>query len=123
MFLEFKLTIPVNSALKRNEKEALLNNILAPLKNAGINSVEIKESYYLEHRAAPALLYLVTIISVTADILTITIALKQLLEDKPKRIEKFHLKKGSYECEITGNMSSEDIIKILKEAEKASVEK
>ena len=107
--------IPVPSALKRTKKTRLIEEIISSFEAGGISDVGIVDSYYLDLRSDIEPLAFVIVIQVIANIVTIALGIREFLR-KPEAegIREFRLKTDSKSVVIKGEMSLEDIIKILK---------
>lgn len=125
MVTKFALHIPTGKALKRAEKDKINQEIIDSFHLSGDPSVKIEETYYeSKHAAVEIITYVVTVMSVTADICTIALAIREFLkkEEKVKEI-KIHSDPASTDIMIRANMSDEEIRKIVSEARKISENK
>ena len=113
------IEIPVPTPLKSAKKERLIEEIVSSFKAVGASDAKIADSYYLDLRSDIEPLAFILIIQVIANIVTIVLGLKEFLK-KPdaKGIREFRLKTDSESIAIKGEMSSEDIAKILEKVKK-----
>ena len=79
--------------------------------------LEIKETYYQEERAYPGDLFLIfSIVGVIADILAISLALREFLKNNDAEIKRVQLRTESISLDIEGDISDQTIEKIIRES-------
>ncbi len=113
------IEIPVSAPLKTANKERLIEEVVSSFKAVGVSDVKIADSHYVDLRSDIEPLAFILIIQVIANIVIIVRGLKEFLK-KPeaKGISEFRLKTDSESIAIKGEMSSEDITKILEKVKK-----
>jgi hypothetical protein len=125
MVTKFELRIPYGKALKKLEKERINQEIIDAFQSVGDTSARIDESYYeSKHAAVEVITYVITVISISADICTIALAIREFLkrEEKTKEI-KIKTDVNATEILIKGNLSDEEIRRIVAEGRKISESK
>jgi hypothetical protein len=116
-----ELRIP-STVLKDKEKAELSRNFMDSLTAKGVPAVELKDVYYLEQRSATEPLgYLVFLyLSGVADIVTILLAIWTVLKERKKPKEVTVKIGDAVYVKVKGDMSEEEILKLVKEARKGS---
>ena len=111
------LSFPFNRVLKNKERETLTSSIVATFREFGNLHVKLEDFYYEEERAAPAILDLVLVIGVVADVATIALAIREFL--KGQRTDKYvRIRTKELDLHIKGNMSDDAVLKLVKEGRK-----
>lgn len=126
MVTKFTLCIPTGKALKRAEKDKINQEIISAFQSMGDVSAQIEETYYeSKHAAVEVITYVLAILTATADICTIALAIREFLKKEEKRIKDIQLKVSEEYTEITikADMSDEEIRKIVAEGRKISESK
>lgn len=115
---ELILHFPYGRPLKNSKKEELTSELISAFKSVGVSDVKLKDSFYESKRAAPEIVaWVIRVIAVTADIITIAIAIRNFLV-KRKDVKEIRLKTNSLQLAVSGRMSDEEIIKLVQEAGK-----
>ena len=125
MVTKFLLRIPCGKALKRSEKERLNQEIVSAFQSVGDSSARIDETYYeSKHAAIEVVTYVAIVLTAMADICTIAMAIREFLK-KEKNCKEIQIRSDFNHTEILikGNMSDEEIRKIVVEGRKISESK
>jgi hypothetical protein len=118
MGTKFVLHLPYGKPLKKTEKEQIVADIISAFKSVGDPSVKVEDSYYESKHAMPEVVtYVLVILTAFADIATIALAIREILK-KRMDIKDLRIKTNSIEITIRGNMSDEEIRKIVAEGRK-----
>jgi hypothetical protein len=84
----------------------------------GDSSAKVADSYYESKHALPEVVtYVIVILTAIADIATIALAIREFLK-KQSDIKDLRIKTKSIDITIKGNMSDEEIRKIVEEGRK-----
>lgn len=114
-----EIRIPIESPLKKKQKDELEVAITSTLEESGAKDVKLVEFYYLEQRAAAIPMELILCISVIADLLTIALALREILHSKKvKGVKEFRFRSNNESIVIKGDMTADDISKMVREVKK-----
>lgn len=111
-----EIGIPIESPLKKDQKDELEVVITSTLEKSGAKDVKLTDSYYLEQRSAVSPMELILVISAIADLLTIALALREILHDKRmKGIREFRFRSNNELIIIKGDMTADDVSKMVRE--------
>jgi len=114
-----EIRIPLESPLKKEQKDELEVAITSTLEKSGAKDVKLVGSYYLEQRAAAIPMELILGISLIADLLTIALALREILHGKRvKGVKEFRFTSNNESIVIRGDMTADDITKMVREVKK-----
>jgi len=115
---EFILHFPFGKPFKKAEKERLIANIISSFESVGDSSAKVKDSYYESKHAMPEVVTLVLVVlTAVANIATIALAIREFLK-KQSDIKELRIKTKSIDIVVKGNMSDEEIRKIVVEGRK-----
>ena len=113
---EFILHFPYERALKKSEKDELINELMSAFNSVGVYDVKVKESHYLTELAAPGISeWVLRIIAAASHIINIAKAVRNFLKRR-KNIKEIYLETESFRMVVKGEMSDEEIIRIIREA-------
>lgn len=112
---DIQVQIPVNTGLKNNEKQQILQKLIE-LLDESVTNIQT-ESHYSEKRSAEEHLALILGISVSANILTIVNSVLNISQNIGKKNEKSSVflkqKDGKY-IKIDEDMTPDEVINKLK---------
>ena len=114
---EFHLKVFIGSPFKKSELDEWVNILNEFVKTKGDYKVALSNYYYEEHRGEQIGLFLFMLISGVADLLTITLALRELIRKKPI-LKEITIRVGEKEIIIKGNIEDSEIVKIIRESRK-----
>jgi hypothetical protein len=115
---EFILRFPFGKPLKKAQKEQINADIVSAFQKVGDSSAKVADSYYESKHALPEVVtYVIVILTAIADIATIALAIREFLK-KQSDIKDLRIKTKSIDITIKGNMSDEEIRKIVEEGRK-----
>jgi hypothetical protein len=116
--MEVIIEIPVLGPIKAKEKDALISDLMKALGANGMEKPIYKGSYYIEKRGLlEPLLLVLTIIGGVADVVTIVSAIWLFLKSQESDKE-INISVGDVKIKIKGNMSGEEIIRLVETAKK-----
>jgi len=112
------LNFAFGKPFKKEEKEQIITDIISAFKNVGDSSVKVEDSYYESKHAMPEVVtYVLVILTALANIVTISKGIRDFLK-KHDEIKELSIASDSIEIKIKGNMSDEEIRKIVAEGRK-----
>lgn len=112
------LHFPYGKPLKKNEKNKFMEELIASFKAIGVSDAKVEDSYYVSKHALPEVVtFVLVILAATANMATIAMAIREFLKSR-EDIKDIRLETESLQLVIKGNMSDEDIIKLVKEGRK-----
>jgi hypothetical protein len=108
----------ISKEYKKAEKEQIIADIISAFKSVGDSSAKVADSYYESKHAMPEVVtYVLIVLTAVADIATIALAIREFLK-KHSDIKELRIKTKSIDITIKGNMSDEEIRKIVAEGRK-----
>ena len=122
--MKIELRIP-SKVLKEKEKMELSRSFTNGFIAKGISSLELKDTYYLEQRSATeplnylVLSYLAGVADITAILLAVWTVVRALKEKREPHEVTIKIGDEVY-VKVKGDMSEEEVLKLLKEARKGS---
>ena len=113
---ELTLHFPCERPLKESEKDELTSELMSAFNSVGVYDVKVKESHYLTELAAPGISeWVLRIIAAASHIINIAKAVRNFLKRR-KNIKEIYLETESFRMVVKGEMSDEEIIRIIREA-------
>lgn len=113
MVTKFILNIPVGVPLKKAEKEKLNADLISSFQAIGDSSAKIEDSYYESKHALPEVVtYVVLVLTALSNIVTISKAIRDFLK-KQTKAKNIRIKTDQIDITIKGDMTDEEIVKIL----------
>lgn len=118
MGTKFVLHLAYGKPFKKAEKEQIIADIVSAFKSVGNSSAKVTDSYYESKHAMPEVVtFVLIILTAVANIATIAMAIREFLK-KHSDIKELRIKTKSIDITIKGNMSDEEIRKIVAEGRK-----
>jgi hypothetical protein len=115
---KFILHLPFGKPLKKAQKEQINADIASAFQSVGDSSAKVEDSYYESKHALPEVVtYVVVVLTAIADIATITLAIREFLKNHSD-IKELRIKTKSIDITIKGNMSDEEVRKVVAEGRK-----
>jgi hypothetical protein len=112
------LHFPYGKPFKKAEKDRMIADIISSFESVGDSSVKVEDSYYESKHAMPEVVtWVLAILTAVANVATIALAVREFLKKHPD-IKEIRLKTNSIDIVVKGNMSDEEMRKIVAEGRK-----
>jgi hypothetical protein len=115
---KLELRFPCEVPIKKPKKDRLIEDIITSFQNVGDSSAKVEDSYYETKRAMPeAVTWVLVVLTALGNIASIALAVREFLK-KNSDIKELRIQTKSIDIVIKGNMSDEEILKIIAEGRK-----
>ena len=115
---ELELRFPYGEPIKKAKKDRLIADIISSFEGVGDSSAKVEDPYYESKHGMPEVVtWVLKILTASANIATIALAIREFLKKHPD-IKELRIQTKSIDIAIRGNMSDEEILKVIEEGRK-----
>jgi hypothetical protein len=115
---KLELRLPYGEPIKKAKKDRLIADIISSFEGVGDSSAKVEDSYYESKHAMPEVVtWVLIVLTALANIATIALAIREFLKKHPD-IKELRIQTKSIDIAIRGNMSDEEILKVIEEGRK-----
>ena len=115
---KLELRLPYGEPIKKAKKDRLIADIISSFEGVGDSSAKVEDAYYESKHAMPEVVtWVLIVLTALANIATIALAIREFLK-KHSDIKELRIKTKSIDITIKGNMSDEELLKVVAEGRK-----